>query len=546
ASSSIGDAASSMCTCPCGSSTMGSQSYLSSFVSSSNASITSNVPPASWSSSSFVSSSNASTTSNVPPAALSSSSFVSSSNASITSNVPASLSSWICYCPCSTATSTSVPASQSATPSPSQSMSLTSGESATIGATVSSQSDNISASVLQSESHSVPLSSGDVSLTTSSLESASPSVSQKISASMTVLDFTPSVNDSLADSPSLSISTSASAVSVSVSGSTSQSEPTSQSATSRLSSSEPASLSPIVSQSDYVSASGSQSQMPALSTSTSVSAITPSASENSSLSSRVSSSISQNISSSKTIMTPVQSTVGLEKNETCKPPLPIPRDPSEKEKEEAVQFSITRKNGFEWDFEKDKSFKEKMASVTTDYCDDNRTRCALKDSGRKRRFPLSELYTADQVHLLPGYPSNSSSSLQVAFYVQQPLGVFIGNFSVLPRNTLAVIIISHTSELETAIGANISDVETLFETATAVPVEPSSDDWKWIVIGVGVGVVVIILILVFVFWRPKKRDDPRVKPAWDDSPHEQEGIAMTSYNRDQAWSMESPSDSKQN
>ncbi|KAJ7380985.1 hypothetical protein OS493_004579 [Desmophyllum pertusum] len=131
ASSSIGDAASSMCTCPCGSSTMGSQSYLSSFVSSSNASITSNVSPASLSSSSFVSSStDASTTSNVPPASLSSSSFVSSStdasttsnvppatlssssfvssmtDASTTSNVPTSLSSRICYCPCSTAAPT--------------------------------------------------------------------------------------------------------------------------------------------------------------------------------------------------------------------------------------------------------------------------------------------------------------------------------------------------------------------------------------------------------------------------------------------------------
>ncbi|KAJ7376161.1 hypothetical protein OS493_036540 [Desmophyllum pertusum] len=39
---------------------------------------------------------------------------------------------------------------------------------------------------------------------------------------------------------------------------------------------------------------------------------------------------------------------------------------------------------FEWDFEKDKSFKEKMAFMTTDYCDDNKTRCALKDSRRKR------------------------------------------------------------------------------------------------------------------------------------------------------------------
>ena len=123
-----------------------------------------------------------------------------------------------------------------------------------------------------------------------------------------------------------------------------------------------------------------------------------------------------------------------------------------------------------------------------------------------RRSPFTELYTADQVHLLPDYPSNASGSLQVAFYVQQPLGLFIGNISVLPRSTLADIVIIHKSALETAIGANISDVEVLFKPATpttsptARPVEPSNNDWKWIVIGVVVGAVIIILILLIVFW----------------------------------------------
>ena len=39
---------------------------------------------------------------------------------------------------------------------------------------------------------------------------------------------------------------------------------------------------------------------------------------------------------------------------------------------------------FEWDFEKDLSFKDKMASVTTEFCSENRTRCALKEARRKR------------------------------------------------------------------------------------------------------------------------------------------------------------------
>ena len=123
-----------------------------------------------------------------------------------------------------------------------------------------------------------------------------------------------------------------------------------------------------------------------------------------------------------------------------------------------------------------------------------------------RRSPFTELYTADQVHLLPGYPSNASGSLQVAFYVQQPLGLSIGNISVLPRSTLAEIVATRKSDLETAIGANISDVEVLFKPATpttsptARPVEPRSTGWKWIAFGVGVGAVVIILILLIVFW----------------------------------------------
>ena len=57
-----------------------------------------------------------------------------------------------------------------------------------------------------------------------------------------------------------------------------------------------------------------------------------------------------------------------------------------------------------------------------------------------------------QVHLLPGYPSNSSDSLQVAFYVQQPAGLFIGNISVLPRDALVAIVIANKPEIEAAIG----------------------------------------------------------------------------------------------
>ena len=128
-----------------------------------------------------------------------------------------------------------------------------------------------------------------------------------------------------------------------------------------------------------------------------------------------------------------------------------------------------------------------------------------------RRALDFELYIADYVHLLPGYPSNGSVSRAVAFYVQQPPGLFIGNNSVLPSNTLVDIVALYKSELEGAIGATISSVKALFTptgttttttTTARKPIEESeNNNWKWIVIGVIVGILFIILIIAFVIWR---------------------------------------------
>ena len=128
-----------------------------------------------------------------------------------------------------------------------------------------------------------------------------------------------------------------------------------------------------------------------------------------------------------------------------------------------------------------------------------------------RRALDFELYIADYVHLLPGYPSNGSVSRAVAFYVQQPRGLFIGNNSILPSNTLVDITVLYKSELEGAIGATISSVKALFTptgttttttTTARKPIEESeNNNWKWIVIGVIVGIFFMILIIAFVIWR---------------------------------------------
>ena len=74
----------------------------------------------------------------------------------------------------------------------------------------------------------------------------------------------------------------------------------------------------------------------------------------------------------------------------------------------------------------------------------------------------------------------------------------------MPSDILVEIITIYKSVLETAIGANISDIKAWFKpsapTSSPGPVEPESKPWKWIAIGVGVGVVVIILIFLIVFW----------------------------------------------
>jgi len=222
----------------------------------------------------------------------------------------------------------------------------------------------------------------------------------------------------------------------------------------------------------------------------------------------------------------------LEKNETApEPVLPTPRTPTTQEREQAVLISIETKNNFKWDFQIDKSFKEKLATIISNYCKKNRKECSLKDS---RDVLAIALYTADQVHLLPGYPRNAPDSLLVAFYVQQPLGQFIGNVSVLPGVTLHDIVLNNTAQLEPAVGGKILRVEILFKPTTSptekpVEEESSFDMWKRIAIGVSSGVFVIILVIVISFLCARKKGKSSVSPTLTDCPGEP--VMMESYNR---------------
>ncbi|CAH3044997.1 unnamed protein product [Porites lobata] len=206
----------------------------------------------------------------------------------------------------------------------------------------------------------------------------------------------------------------------------------------------------------------------------------------------------------------------LEINETIPtPPLAEPRTPSAEEQLEAVQITILYNSTFKWDYTTDQAFKEIMASVASEYCNVNRTECALTVTRQER----IDLYLSLRVHLLPGYPRNVSGTLLVAFYVQQPVGLFIGNQSVLPSSALVEIIQLYERQIEAAIGANITGVEALFKptsTPTELPVAPtsSSDDTVWIIIGGLGGLVLLLLIILIVAFVYRRRNKGKLEIDW--------------------------------
>ena len=67
----------------------------------------------------------------------------------------------------------------------------------------------------------------------------------------------------------------------------------------------------------------------------------------------------------------------------------------------------------------------------------------------------------------------------------------------------------HKSEIEAAIGANISDIEAVIKpgeptfSPTVGTAEPAAKEWKWIAIGASVGGVggVVLVIVVIIVWR---------------------------------------------
>ena len=137
------------------------------------------------------------------------------------------------------------------------------------------------------------------------------------------------------------------------------------------------------------------------------------------------------------------------------------------------------------------------------------------------------IFTADNVHLLPGFPVQDNSSLRIAFYVLLPSNIQGG--AVIPAAILLQVVNTSQSALEAVFGSAISGLKLNYvstrpapnatnmttplttplttpsttqelQTTNLSPTDASSDDWKWIVIGVIFGALFIVIIAIIIYF----------------------------------------------
>ena len=75
-----------------------------------------------------------------------------------------------------------------------------------------------------------------------------------------------------------------------------------------------------------------------------------------------------------------------------------------------------------------------------------------------RRAAPDPIYKTSNIDILPGYPEQTGSDLQVAFYVMNPSG---SNSSLLPVDVLLKIISDGRANISAAIGRDVIKIERL-------------------------------------------------------------------------------------
>ncbi|CAH3183378.1 unnamed protein product, partial [Porites lobata] len=132
---------------------------------------------------------------------------------------------------------------------------------------------------------------------------------------------------------------------------------------------------------------------------------------------------------------------------------------------------------------------------------------------RQRRSSENVTFTADMVHILPGYPKQSDDSpgvVLLAFYLSLPQGT--SESSVVSESILHDIVMGHKDNIQTSIGGEISSVDP-FPSATEVLKNEESDEGNGgkskptnVIIGASVGGGLLLIIIAAVLIGCKKSD----------------------------------------
>lgn len=225
------------------------------------------------------------------------------------------------------------------------------------------------------------------------------------------------------------------------------------------------------------------------------------------------------------------SCTALGRDETPPPPIVrTPKSASEEEINNSVELRLVGITEEQYNATVDENLRSTMARQMDNFCDANREGCGI--SAKRRRRALN-IFTADNVHLLPGFPVQDSSSLRVAFYILLPSLVIPGG-GVIPVDTLLQVVNISKSDLEAALGVTIAEIKkapthspppsqasnvtsksspastSTTQTSIITTIGPeTTDDWK-IIVGVVVGVLVIVIIGIIVVCVIKKKNRGKV------------------------------------
>ncbi|XP_078352256.1 mucin-like protein, partial [Oculina patagonica] len=172
----------------------------------------------------------------------------------------------------------------------------------------------------------------------------------------------------------------------------------------------------------------------------------------------------------------------------------------------AVVMTIRNVDLAEWSDNLSKLFKEVIAQVVENYCEQEN----CYDSKVNKRSISSGSMSAS-VHLLKHFPRKHHSDLVVAFYVILHLNK--QDDYIMTQNALLRVLKQSAAEVSARIHKKVYNIRAYdVEEGTPPPRESQMDTSqpKWIVIGVSLAVIVVMVIVVVVLCRRRKRSSSQL------------------------------------